>query len=81
MTVSAHLALRDRLAGVGYVAGEPLAMALHLSLTLGRIFGHPVEGAGHFGGSRSRCGRFGLLPVEVGDPGVEFGAAPMGAGA
>jgi MoxR-like ATPase len=32
----AHLALRDRLAGVGYVAGEALAMALHLALTLRR---------------------------------------------
>ena len=29
-------ALQERLAGVGYVAGEPLAMALHLSLALGR---------------------------------------------
>jgi MoxR-like ATPase len=36
MTAAAHLALRDRLAAVGYVAAEPLAMALHLSLTLGR---------------------------------------------
>jgi MoxR-like ATPase len=29
-------ALQDGLAGVGYVAGDPLAMALHLSLALGR---------------------------------------------
>ena len=29
-------ALQERLAGVGYVAGDPLAMALHLSLALGR---------------------------------------------
>ena len=29
-------ALRAQLAGVGYIAGEALAMALHLALTLGR---------------------------------------------
>ncbi len=31
-----HLALRERLAGTGYVADESLAMALHLALALGR---------------------------------------------
>jgi MoxR-like ATPase len=31
-----HRALRERLAAVGYVAGEPLAMALHLALALAR---------------------------------------------
>ncbi len=31
-----HHALQERLAATGYVAGEPLAMALHLSLTLVR---------------------------------------------
>jgi MoxR-like ATPase len=31
-----HLDLQRRLASVGYVAGEPLAMALHLALHLGR---------------------------------------------
>jgi MoxR-like ATPase len=31
-----HRALQGRLAEVGYVAGDPLAMALHLSLALGR---------------------------------------------
>ncbi|MDJ0824228.1 MAG: MoxR family ATPase [Rhodobacter sp.] len=31
-----HLALRERLARVGYVADESLAMALHLALALGR---------------------------------------------
>ncbi len=31
-----HLDLQRRLAATGYVAGEPLAMALHLSLALGR---------------------------------------------
>ena len=31
-----HLDLQRRLAETGYVAGEPLAMALHLSLVLGR---------------------------------------------
>jgi hypothetical protein len=51
------------------------------SLTLGRILRHPVEGAGHFGGGGSRLVRLGLLPVEFGDPGVEFGTASASAAA
>jgi len=57
------------------------ADAFGYSLTLGRILRHPVEGAGHFGGGGSRLVRLGLLPVEFGDPGVEFGTASASAAA
>ena len=57
------------------------ADAFGYSLAFGRIFGHPVEGAGHFGGGSSRLVRLGLLPVEFGDPGVEFGATTASAAA
>lgn len=51
------------------------------SLAFGGILGHPVEGAGDCGGCSGRFVRFGLLPVEFADPGVEFGAASVSAGA
>jgi hypothetical protein len=51
------------------------------SLTFGRVLGHPVEGAGDFGGGSGRLVRLGLFPVEFGDPGVEFGAASASAAA
>jgi hypothetical protein len=55
------------------------ADAFGYSLTFGRILGHPVEGAGHFGGGSGRLVRLGLLLVELGDPGVQFRTAPMSA--
>jgi len=51
------------------------------SLAFGRIFGHPVEGAGHFGGGSGRLVGLCFLPVEFGDLGVEFGSAAMSAAA
>jgi hypothetical protein len=51
------------------------------SLSFSGFLGHPAEGAGDFGGRSGRFLRLVLLPVEFGDPGVEFGAAPMSAAA